>query len=271
MSRAFTTSLGVLVAVAAFGQSAVARMSASEVREAQQKAALARAEPAKSAVPFEDGLPVVKVTSANNPLNPVPGGVRWFGRDHQNNLQKTKEANFDLVFLGDSITQGWPGDLFQKYFGKYKPTNFGIGGDRAENVLWRLNNGELDGTSPKLIVLLLGVCNSGMNTSEEIALGVANVVKTLRTKLPNTKILILGILPNADDEKRAKTEEANRILAGLDSKKSIRYFNGVGPKFMDNDGKLRNDVLTDGVHLTRNGYVIWGETIAPVVAEMMKN
>ena len=118
----------------------------------------------------------VRVTSANDPTKPVPGGVRWFWRNHGENMQKTKANNFDLCFLGDSITQGWPGELLHERFGKYRVANFGIGGDRCENVLWRLENGELANTSVKVIVLLLGTNNSGMNTPEEMALGVATVL-----------------------------------------------------------------------------------------------
>ena len=75
------------------------------------------------------------VTSANDPTKPVPGGVRWFWRMHNDYVQQTKSRKFDLCFLGDSITQGWPGDLFGKHYDKYNAVNFGIGGDRTENVL----------------------------------------------------------------------------------------------------------------------------------------
>lgn len=73
-------------------------------------------------------------------------------RNHASYLQQTKSKKIDLCLLGDSITQMWPGDLFGKYFGKYNAVNFGIGGDKTQNVLWRLENGELQGTSPKVIV-----------------------------------------------------------------------------------------------------------------------
>lgn len=210
----------------------------------------------------------VVVKSANDPTKPVPGGVRWFGRMHARNLERTRNEKFDLCLLGDSVTQMWPGDLFAKYFGKYNAVNFGIGGDRTENVLWRLDRGELRGTSPKLIVLLIGTNNSGMNTPEEIALGVAAVVKTLRTNLPRTKILLLGIFPRRDAN-RAKTDAANLLLAKLADKKMIRYLD-IGSKFLDKDGKLLAGVLSDDVHLTRKGYEIWAAAMEPLLAEMMK-
>jgi len=215
--------------------------------------------------------PAVLVGSSSSATRPVPGDVPWFGRMHAEYLKQTKNQKFDLCFLGDSITQGWPGDMFAKYFGKYKPVNFGIGGDRTENVLWRLHHGELKGTSPKLIVLLIGICNAGRNTPQEIAVGVATVVKTLRVMLPQTKILLLGIFPSAKNADRAKTEVANRFLAKLDGKSNgmIKYLD-IGSKFLNNDGKILPGVLRDGVHLTRKGYKIWGDAVAPIITKKKK-
>ncbi len=215
------------------------------------------------------GMPDVTVTSPNDPTRPVPGGVHWFGRDHQRNLQKTREKNFDLCLLGDSITQGWPGDLFNKNFGKYRPANFGIGGDRAENVLWRLNHGELAGTSPKVILLLLGTNNSGMNTSGEIALGVATVIQKLRTMLPKTRILLMAIFPSQATKNRRRIEGANIHLARMDDGNMVRYID-VNKNFLDENGKLRQDMFRDDVHLSRLGYAMWGATTRETVAELMK-
>jgi len=216
------------------------------------------------------GTPKIRVTSANDPTKPVPGGVRWFWNNHQSNLQKTKANNFDLCFLGDSITSGWPGDLLNKYFGKYRPSNFGIGGDRAENVLFRLNNGELAFTSPKVIVLLIGVNNLAMgNNPGEVALGSATVMRKLRGVVPDTKILLLGIFPTRNLDKNKKIIVANKLLAGMDDGKMIHYLN-INAKFFDKDGKVRNELLQDEVHLTRAGFVVWAEGIAPALAEMMK-
>jgi lysophospholipase L1-like esterase len=215
------------------------------------------------------GMPNVVVKSSNDPTRPVPGGVHWFGRDHQRNLQKTRDKNFKLCFLGDSITQGWPGDLMNKNFGRHKPTNFGIGGDRAENVLWRLNHGELAGTSPKVIVLLLGTNNSGMNTAGEVALGVGTVIQKLRSVVPQTKILLLSIFPVSHKGRNAVITEANTYLAKMDDGKWIHYLD-INKNFYREDGTLRDDMLADGTHLTRLGYAMWGATTAPVVAKMMK-
>lgn len=219
------------------------------------------------AAPAVTNKPFV-VTSANDPTKPVPGGVRWFGRMHADYVAQTKSKKFDLCFMGDSITQMWPGDLFGKYYGKYNAVNFGIGGDRCENVLWRLEDGELKGTNPKVLVLLIGTNNSGMNTAEEMAYGISTVVKALRTTCPKTKILLLGVFPKRDME-LTKTKAVNALVAKLDDKRMVRYLD-VGSKFLDKKGGIQDGVLTDAVHLTRNGYEIWAKTMSPMLAQMMR-
>ena len=216
------------------------------------------------------GTPKVKVTSRNDPTKPVPGGVRWFWRDHQKNLQKTKANDFDVCFLGDSITQGWPGDLLKQYFGRYRPANFGIGGDRAENILFRLQHGELEDTTPKVVVALLGINNLAMgNTPGEAALGVALVLRKLRTKVPKAKILLLGVFPTKKAEDEARVREVNDYLEKMDDGKTIRYLN-INDRFLGKDGKLRQDLFRDAVHLSRKGYVLWGESTTAAVKALMK-
>ena len=214
------------------------------------------------------GTSAFVLTSANDPTKPVPGGVRWFGRQHNSYVEQTKKKKFNLCFLGDSITDMWPRDLFGKYYGKYNVVNFGIGGDRCENVLWRLENGELKGTSPRVIVLLIGTNNSGMNTAREIAYGITAVVKALRAGCPKSKILLLGIFPKRDMPLK-KTKAINAIVARLDDKKMIRYLD-VGPQFLDKDNNIKEGVLRDAVHPTRKGYKIWAKAMHPLLAEMMK-
>lgn len=212
--------------------------------------------------------PAPVIRSANDPTKPVPGGVRWFARMHASYVEQSRHSRFDVCFLGDSITQMWPGDLFGKYFGKFHSVNFGIGGDRCENVLWRLDRGELRGPPPKLIVLLIGTNNQGMNTAEEVGIGVTAVVKSLRNYVPDAKILLLGIFPSAGTP-LAKTRAINEIIAGLEDKQTIRYAD-IGAKFLDGDGRIQGGILADGVHLTRKGYEIWGDAVTPIIEEMLK-
>ena len=219
--------------------------------------------------------PAIIPNPAHDPTRPVPGGVRWFMRNHASYVQQTQTKKIDLCFLGDSITAMWPQDSFRKNFGKYNTVNFGVGGDRTENVLWRLENGELKGKSPKVIVLMIGTNNLGFNTIEEVALGVETVVKNLQGKFPQTKILLLGILPKAGNAQEPtekmleKIKKVNVISAKLDDGKRIRYLD-FGPKFLDKEGKVQGGILADGVHLTGKGYEIWTASMNPLLTEMME-
>src|SRR3954464_436209 len=131
---------------------------------------------------------------------------------HEGFNERVKKGNVDLIFIGDSITQGWEGSgakVWKEFYDKRNAVNLGIGGDRTQHVLWRLDHGNIDGIKPKLAVLMIGTNNSGSNTSEQIAEGVKLIVEKLRSKLPNTKVLVLGIFPRADnfDAAKNKTEK----------------------------------------------------------------
>ena len=134
--------------------------------------------------------------------------------------------------------------------------------------MFRLNDHELDNSTPKLIVLMIGTNNQGMNTAEEVAIGVTAVVKALRVKCPKAKILLLGILPSTGTPLE-KTKAINAIIAKLDDRNTVTY-QDFGPKLLDKDGKILPGMLADAVHLTRQGYEVWGREVAPTVAKMVR-
>jgi lysophospholipase L1-like esterase len=185
-----------------------------------------------------------------------------------------KEGNVDLIFIGDSITQGWEGagkTVWDEFYGKRNAVNLGIGGDRTQHVLWRLDHGNIDGIRPKLAVLMIGTNNSAMNTSVQIAEGVKLIIEKLRTKQPNAKVLVLGIFPRGpdkDDAKRKVNEGANEIIKGLADNKMVYYLD-IGPKFLAADGTLSKEVMPDLLHLNETSYRTWAESIEPKVKELM--
>jgi beta-glucosidase len=193
---------------------------------------------------------------------------------HKQINERAKQGDVDLLFLGDSITQGWEGagkDVWAKFYGSRKAMNAGIGGDRTQHILWRLDNGNVDGLKPKLAVLMIGTNNSGNNTSEEIAKGVKAIVEKLAVKLPETKVLVLGIFPrgaNADDARRKVNVGANEIIKTLDDGKKVYYLD-IGDKFLQPDGTLSKEIMPDLLHLSPKGYEIWAESIEPKVAELL--
>ncbi len=220
--------------------------------------------------PGTPGTPVVFPNPSLDPTKPAVGKVRWYWPTHARNHARAQQGNVDLCFLGDSVTQGWPGDLFAKYYGPLKAVNFGCGGDKIQHMLMRLegDDGELNGISPKVVVLLIGINNTGELTPEQTAYGIDYAVKYIQKKVPTSKVLLLGLLPGAGGAD-PKVVAVNQIIAKLDNGKTVRFLD-MSPKFLDRDGKILPGVLNDAVHPSRKGYEIWGETMAPLLKEMMQ-
>jgi lysophospholipase L1-like esterase len=196
-----------------------------------------------------------------------------FQKSHDNFVAIAKKGDVGVVFLGDSITAGWNGqkDIWNAAFGKYKPANFGIGGDRTQHVLWRIENGELDGIKPKAAVVMIGTNNSGSDPADGIARGVTKIVETIRAKSPSTKILLLAVFPRGEkpNAQRDKLKVVNQIIAKLDDGKHIHYLD-IGDKFLQPDGTISKEIMKDYLHLTAPGYQIWADAISPKLAELMK-
>lgn len=205
-------------------------------------------------------------------VTPAPRDDKWLVR-HEAINAKAKAGPVDLLFLGDSITQGWNDNaVWKKYYGHRKPLNAGIGGDRTQHVLWRLDHGNIDGLQPKLAVLMIGTNNSGANTAAEIADGITAIVQKLGEKLPETKVLILAVFPRGEKAEnnvhREKLGEVNAAAAKLADDKRV-FFLDIGPKFLQADGSLSKDIMPDFLHLSPAGYQIWAESIEPKVAELL--
>ncbi len=198
---------------------------------------------------------------------------KWQGRQKSLN-ERIKKGNVDLLLIGDSITQGWEGagkDVWKKYYDKRNAANLGIGGDRTQHVLWRLDHGNLEGISPKLAVLMIGTNNAGGDQPEAIAAGVQAIVEKLRSKLPTTKVLVLAIFPRGEkptDKLRLINSKANESIAKLADDKDI-FFLDIGAKFLKDDGTLTREIMPDLLHLSPKGYTIWAEATEPKVKELM--
>ena len=206
-------------------------------------------------------------------VKPVPRSGGWMER-HESFNQRVAKGKVDLVLIGDSITHGWEGQgksVWEKFYGKRNAVNLGIGGDRTQHVIWRLDNGNVKGISPKAAVVMIGTNNSGNNSPEEIADGLAAITKQLRNKLPKTKVLLLGIFPrgtNKDDGRRQVNEKANAIFKKLADGKDVHYLD-IGDKFLETDGTLTRKIMPDLLHLSVEGYTIWAESIEPTLKKIM--
>lgn len=229
--------------------------------------------PAAPAVKLPPQAPDVAAPKLGPDGKPNPS----FIAAHERFVKIAQEGKAQLVFLGDSITAGWGSkkDIWDKAFGAYTPANFGIGGDRTQHVLWRIQNGELDGIKPKACVLMIGTNNSATDSAEGIAKGVTAIVETIRAKQPQAKILLLAVFPRGSkpdgqlNAQNDKLKQVNATIAKLDDGKNI-FFLDIGDKFPVTDGKLDKNVMPDFLHLSAAGYQIWADAIGPKVAELMK-
>ena len=157
---------------------------------------IGRVKPILILASFLIALTSIAEEKLHSATKPVPRSGGWTKR-HESFNKRVAQGNCDLIFIGDSITQGWEGrgkGVWTKHYAKRNAVNLGIGGDRTQHVIWRLDNGNLYRIKPKAAVIMIGTNNSGSNTSQEIADGVEVIVNQLRKKLPETKVLLLGVL-----------------------------------------------------------------------------
>ena len=228
----------------------------------------------------------------------TPTAGRWRGKDatygnvwlahHATNIANVKAAGaIDVALIGDSITQGWGGGFdgtpfntaWQKYFSGLKAVNLGIGGDRMEHILWRLDHGALDGASPKVIVLKIGVNNAPLIQGNGVpvsaaAHGIRLCVENLRLRCPQSQIIVVKILPAFDPSKEvgAKVREVNVALDALklDADPQVRVID-VAAEFTHADGKLKSELYSDKhLHLNLAGYEVFAAKLKVAVDAALK-
>jgi beta-glucosidase len=211
--------------------------------------------------------------AANTAATPVKReSLHWLLRFEVLN-QRARRGQIDLVYVGDSIVERFASqgaDVWKHYYAGRHALNLGIGGDRTEQVLWRLNHGNIHGLAPKLVIVMIGQNNAGYNTSEEIGGGITAIVRTLRARLPGAKILLLAIFPRHErpTPERAVLAEASRIAATLADGRVV-FYRDINALFLRPDGSIPASLMGDFEHPTALGYRVWAEAIEPQVAELM--
>jgi len=235
------------------------------------------------AVAFAFGLlaPSFAQETKDNPA------VKPINRDvprHKEFLKVVAKGEADVIFIGDSITQGWEGagkKAWAESFAPLKAVNLGIGGDQTGHVLWRITDGkELEPIKPKLAVMMIGTNNTGGHSAEQIAGGIKAIVAELQKQKPDMKILILGVFPRGGgiakdetvcpaDKLNKKIGAINEIAAKLADDKKV-FYTDIGAKFLNKDGGLERKVMPDLLHLSEEGYKIWAKAIEADVNKLMK-
>ena len=199
--------------------------------------------------------------------------TEWWGDRHRQIVDRIGQGNVDLIFVGDSITQGWErtgASLWETYYVPRRAVNMGFDGDNTQHVLWRLEQGEIEGISPKVAVVLIGVNNLWNNSTAEIANGIQAVCLNLRSRLPETKVLLLAMFPCQEHPGAAhdKIIEVNKRACRIADGDMIHYLD-IGCEFLRPDNTLSADLMPDFLHPNAKGYEVWAKAMEPLLVELM--
>ena len=202
-----------------------------------------------------------------------------FMKRHETYVAEARKGGVGLLLMGDFLTDDWRGNnkngvkaIYDKAFGHYRPANFGQGGDYTQHVLWRLQNGELEGITPKVMMLMIGGTNgSNGEPAEAIFAGVKAIVDFVRQKSPGTKILLLSVIPwgETPGSRRDRHGAVNALLPRLDDGgKSVKHLD-ITARFLAPDGTIPKDLMPDAAHLSDKGYQLWADAVAEPLAALM--
>ena len=217
-------------------------------------------------------------------------GYNWWER--HNDILKIKDSlNPEIVLIGNSITHYWGGNYpplkhadgslrkpngansWKATFKDHRVLNLGFGWDRTQNVLWRLDNGEIDSLNPKLVIIHIGSNNTSvtknarMNTAPEIVEGISAIYMRVRSKVPKAKIILMEIMPREekpDNSRRILINEANQLLKKFASENTIELVD-ITENMLTSDGMLSKNIAPDFCHPNDAGYQIWGNALQPYI------
>jgi beta-glucosidase len=235
------------------------------------------------------GLAWALFLTACKPASPIPlsiqpdtlnedWAVEWWLPRHEEKLNAKNQAQIDLVFIGDSITHGWEDagkGVWAEYYERRHGFNLGFGGDRTENVLWRLDNKAVENLSPRLVVLMIGTNNTGhrMDPSAETVLGISAIIENMKSQLPDTQFLLLGVFPRgktAGDPMRVRNDAINELLAKKPFGNRV-HFRNINSVFLEPNGEIDEAIMPDLLHLSPHGYQLWAQAIDADVIRLMND
>ena len=215
--------------------------------------------------------PLTASATLDDPATPAPHP--WFQRFQQLNERAAGLDGCRVVFLGDSITAGWEHDgasVWESFYGARKALNLGVSGDRTQNVLWRMQNGNLAALSPEVAVVLVGVNNIQDDEPAAVAGGVAAILECLAKRCPNTKVLLLGVFPHGagPGPHRDRVTSLNALLEPMADGGRVHYLD-LSATFLSSSGRLSGRYFGDFVHPTELGYELWARAMEPKLAELL--
>lgn len=208
---------------------------------------------------------------------PEPQSAAWWMTRHTEKLAALRQSPVDLLFIGDSITQGWEDAgraVWARYYAPRRAFNLGYNSDRTEHVLWRLEHGELEGLAPRGIVLLIGTNNTSAEreSPEDTAAGIRTIVELLRHRLPTSRILLLGLFPRGHDARDPFWQinaQVNQQVQRLADNRTVWYLD-LGRLFYDEAGRLSSGAMPDLLHPSADGYRQWAEAMEPMIQRLLR-
>lgn len=213
-------------------------------------------------------VPLLPATTA------APRHEPWWRQRHARVKRDLRANPPELLFIGDSIMQGWEGRgrrVWEQFWGARRMGNLGFSGDRTEHVLWRLERGELEGLAPRLVVLMIGTNNTERDVPPDTVEGVVAILRLLRERLPDSRILLLAIFPrgaDAQDPERLMNDAVNRELERRAPLEGALY-RDLSDLFLDARGVLSPALMPDLLHPNAEGYRLWAEALEPQLAELL--
>jgi lysophospholipase L1-like esterase len=246
----------------------------------------------------QQSKPDTTALHVNTAIIPVPkleeDSYNWWDR-HAEVLAIKDSIKPEILLIGDSITHFWGGspqrryangelrapngpESWNKLFGRHRVLNIGFGWDRTQNVLWRLDHGEIDGINPRLVVINIGTNNTSLtsaarrNTASEIVDGIMAIQARVRTKIPNAKIVVMALFPRESDPgnpRRVLINQVNGQLKVLADHQNISLIN-IGPEMLNPDGTFLPGMMLDFTHPTDRGYQVWADALKPFVNAAIK-
>jgi beta-glucosidase len=193
----------------------------------------------------------------------------WWKKRHESKLSEKQDMQqLDVLLLGDSITQGWEttgAEVWKQGFGDLTSLNLGFSGDRTEHVIWRLQNGEVDGLDPAAIMVLIGTNNTGhrLDPADDIAAGIKIILDELQTRCPNSRILLLSVFPydrDSQSPRRRNNEALNGQIRHFHDGRRV-FYHDIYDTFFDESGQMSAEITPDFLHLSERGYRIWAEGV----------
>ncbi len=206
----------------------------------------------------------------------IPKDLKYFDKVHEGYVARAKSGvPIGVLFFGDSITYGWAGGgaaYWKKNFEPMQAVNFGIGSDNTQGLMWRMLNGELDGASPKVVVINIGTNIIGYPNPDDVTKAITMVVDIVREKQSKARVVLMTVFPRGYPKDTPKLLENLKIVDA----QLMKFYKGsdvvvldISDKLADN-WKIKPELYSDGVHLTREGYEVWGEALLPVLKSLLK-